>query len=165
MDEIPAHLRERLVSLGIGFQAHSHAPLFTVDQSRELRGSIPGGHTKNLFLKDKKGGLYLLTALEETSVNLKVLHQHIGARSRLSFGSSELLQEKLGVLPGAVTPLAALNDQEGAVSVYLDHALMEYDKINCHPLINTMTLSMAPADLLKFLKSTGHVPNILEIPG
>ena len=110
-----------------------HPPLFTVEQSRSLRGTIPGGHTKNLFLKDKKGALYLVTALEDAAIELKSLHRRLGAHGRFSFGPAELMRETLGVEPGAVTPFAAINDRAGRVTVVLDAALMAHDTINAHP--------------------------------
>ena len=110
MPATPADLFAFLDRLGIAHRTVSHPPLFTVEQSRALRGAIPGGHTKNLFLKDKKGALFLVVALEDAAIDLKVLHRHLGASGRFSFGSAELLRETLGVEPGAVTPFCAIND-------------------------------------------------------
>jgi Ala-tRNA(Pro) deacylase len=141
----------------------THPPLFTVGESQTLRGTIPGGHTKNLFLKDKKGALFLVTAPEDALIELKSLHRLLGASGRFSFGAAELMRETLGIEPGAVTPLAAINDTDRRVSVVLDAALMRHDIINCHPLTNTMTTSIARADLLKFLEATGHPPRIVGI--
>jgi Ala-tRNA(Pro) deacylase len=160
---VPADLFAFLDRLGIAHASVAHPPLFTVEQSRTLRGSIPGGHTKNLFLKDKKGALFLVTALEDATIELRSLHRLLGAAGRLSFGSSELLRATLGVEPGAVTPFAAMNDREGRVNVVLDAALMRRDIINCHPLVNTLTTSIARADLLRFLEATGHRPRILAM--
>ena len=126
-----------------------------------LRGTIPGGHTKNLFLKDKKDALFLVTALEDAAIELKSLHRRLGATGRFSFGSAELMLETLGVEPGAVTPFGAINDTAGRVTVVLDAALMEHAIINAHPLVNTMTTSIARDDLVKFLEATGHAPRIV----
>jgi Ala-tRNA(Pro) deacylase len=143
----------------------SHPPLFTVEQSRSLRGTIPGGHTKNLFLKDKKGELFLVTALEDAVIELKSLHRRLGATGRFSFGSSNLMLETLGVIPGAVTPFGAINDTAGRVTVVLDATLMEHAIVNAHPLVNTMTTSIRRDDLVKFLESTGHPPRIMGVTG
>jgi Ala-tRNA(Pro) deacylase len=154
-----------LERLGIMFMSVSHPPLFTVEQSRGLRGTIPGAHTKNLFLKDKKGALYLVTALEDAAIELKSLHRVLGASGRFSFGSAELMRETLGVEPGSVTPFGAINDTAGRVTVVLDRALMAHDIINAHPLVNTMTTSIGRDDLVKFLISTGHPPRIEPVAG
>src|SRR5436309_10714957 len=105
----PADLFAALDRLGIPYATVTHPPLFTVEQSQSLRGKIPGAHTKNLFLKDKKGALFLVSALEDAAIELKSLHRALGAGGRFSFGSAELMRETLGIEPGAVTPLAAMN--------------------------------------------------------
>jgi len=156
----PDDLFAFLGQLGIAHPTVHHPPLFTVEESRTLRGQIPGGHTKNLFLKDKKGSLFLVTALEDAVIELKSLHRRLGASGRFSFGSPEQLRAVLGVEPGAVTPLAAMNDAALQVTVVLDQALMAHAVINCHPLRNTMTTSLAREDLVRFLAATGHPPRI-----
>ncbi len=159
----PEQLFDALDTLGIVHPTIKPPPLFTVDQSRALRGQIPGGHTKNLFLRDKKDALYLVVAEENAEIALKGLHRRLGASGRFSFGSTDLLREVLGVGPGAVTPFGVINDSEGRVTVVLDAALMEHKTINCHPLVNTMTTSISRDDLVKFLDSTGHTPRIERI--
>ena len=154
-----------LDALGIAHKTVKHPPLFTVEQSRVLRGQIPGGHTKNLFLRDKKYELYLVVALEDADIELKGLHRRLGASGRFSFGSSNLLREVLGVEPGAVTPFGAINDTQGRVTIVLDTPMMEHETLNYHPLVNTMTTSIKRGDLLKFLRSTGHVPRIEWVSG
>src|SRR5437763_3683079 len=121
----PDDLLAFVASLEIATETVKHPPLFTVEQSRSLRGQIPGGHTKNLFLRDKKYAIYLVVTLEDADIDLKGLHRRLGANGRFSFGSSDLLREVLGVEPGAVTPFGAINDAEGRVSVILDAAMME----------------------------------------
>ena len=143
----------------------SHPAVFRVEESQALRGTIAGGHTKNLFLKDKKDALYLVVALEDAVIELKSLHRRLGASGRFSFGSADLLRQTLGVEPGAVTPFAALNDTAGRVSVVLDAAMMEHATLNYHPLRNTMTTSIARQDLVRFLEATGHPPRILALQG
>ncbi|MCJ8144361.1 prolyl-tRNA synthetase associated domain-containing protein [Ancylobacter sp. A5.8] len=157
-------LLARLEALGIATRTVEHPPLFTVEDSQALRGDIPGGHTKNLFLKDKKGNLFLVVVEEEAKVDLKSLHQPLGAASRLSFGSAELLEEVLGVKPGAVTAFGPVNDRQGRVTVVLDAGLMAHETVNCHPLVNTATTTIASADLIRFLRDTGHEPLILAVP-
>ena len=163
MPATPHDLFAFLDKLGIAHKTVTHPPLFTVEQSRALRGKIAGGHTKNLFLKDKKGMLVLLCALEDAVIELKSLHRALGANGRFSFGSAELLGATLGVEPGAVTPLAAMNDRALRVNVILEATLMECEIINCHPLVNTMTTSIAAADLVKFLDATGHPPRVVSL--
>ncbi|MBB5753641.1 prolyl-tRNA synthetase associated domain-containing protein [Prosthecomicrobium pneumaticum] len=154
-----------LAELGIATVTAEHAPLHTVEQSRALRGTIAGGHSKNLFLKDKKGRLFLVVCDEEAALDLKRLHETIGASGRLSFGSAELLEAVLGVKPGSVTPFAAVNDREGRVTVVLDSGLLEKGPVNFHPLENTATTTIAAGDLLAFLRSTGHTPLVVPLSG
>ena len=163
MPATPDELFAALDRLGIAHPTVSHPPLFTVEQSQSLRGSIAGGHTKNLFLRDKKGALFLVTALEDAAIELKSLHRRLGATGRFSFGSADLMMNTLGVAPGAVTPFAALNDTGNRVTVVLDAAMMRHARLNFHPLINTMTTSIEGDDLLKFLQATGHRPRIVAL--
>ena len=155
-----ADLLSRLKSLGIDVNTVEHPPVFTVEESRSLRGKIPGAHTKNLFLKCKKGTLWLIVALENAQINLKVLHKRLGSRP-LSFGRAELLQEVLGVPPGSVTPFSLINDTHQRVSVVLDADMMRHEILNFHPLVNTATTSIARDGLLVFIRDCGHEPKIL----
>lgn len=120
---------------GIGTQTVEHPPLFTVEESRRLRGEISGAHTKNLFLKSKKDELFLITALESTQIAMQHLHKRLGC-ARLSFGKPELLYEALGVRPGSVSPFALMNDSANRVSFILDEALLAFETLNFHPLEN-----------------------------
>ena len=158
----PQSLLAYLDALGIKHSTVSHPPLFTVEESKALRGKLPGAHVKNLFLRDKKEKMWLLTVLEERRIDLKKLADGLGA-NRLSFGSPERLMRYLGILPGAVTALAAINDRDGAVQVVLDQAIFEHELVNCHPLVNTETTALACADLLRFLRGTGHEPKLLDL--
>ncbi|HMO30909.1 prolyl-tRNA synthetase associated domain-containing protein [Enterovirga sp.] len=160
----PADLLARLASLGIAHETHGHRAVFTVAESAPVKAAIPGAHTKNLFLKDKKGALFLVTAKDDTRIDLKRLHETLGASGRLSFGSGELLVEVLGVEPGSVTPFGAVNDEPARVRVILDRRLMGFERVNVHPLVNTMTTGLSPADLVAFLRATGHEPAILALP-
>jgi Ala-tRNA(Pro) deacylase len=160
MSTTPADLFAFLDDLGIVHPTVTHAPLFTVEQSRVLRGQIAGGHTKNLFLRDRRGALYLVTALEDAAIDLKSLHRQLGAGGRFSFGAADLMRDTLGVEPGSVTPFGALNDRDRRVTVVLDTAMMAHATLNFHPLVNTMTTSIGREDLVRFLAATGHVPRI-----
>ena len=160
MPTSPDDLFAYLAGLGIAHSTVTHPPLFTVEQSQALRGTIPGGHTKNLFLKDKKDAVFLVVAPEDARIDLKSLHRRLGASGRFSFGSADLMRELLGVEPGAVTAFGVINDTERRISVVIDAGLMENATINCHPLVNTMTTSIARDDLVKFLVATGHEPRI-----
>ena len=163
MPKTPEDLFKHLETIGVETSTISHPPLFTVEESKELRGEIPGGHTKNLFLKDKKGRLFLVVALEHTEIELKRLHTIIGASGRLSFGKADLLMEKLGVIPGSVTPFGVINDRDRDVTVVLDARMMEFDVLNYHPLVNTQTTTIGRDDLVAFLKSCDHEPQILDV--
>jgi len=159
----PAELFAFLASLGIETTNVEHPPLFTVTDSQTLRGEIPGGHTKNLFLKDRKGRLFLVVALEDAAIDLKRLHERVGASGRFSFGSAALLRATLGIEPGSVTAFAAINDKDGAVTIVLDTDMLAFERLNCHPLVNTMTTGIAREDLIAFLRATGHEPLILAV--
>ena len=163
MPATPEDLFEKLDALGITYETHHHAPVFTVEEAQEHTGDISGGHCKNLFLKDKTGDLYLVVCLQETAVDLKAFRKLVGAKN-LSFGKPELLYETLGVEPGSVTPFSLINDTERQVSVVLEKRMMDYEFLNYHPLRNTMTTQLAARDLEKFLRHCGHEVRLLELP-
>jgi Ala-tRNA(Pro) deacylase len=160
----PQALLNRLTSLGIKADTVEHEPVFTVAESRPIKARIPGAHSKNLFVKDKKGRFFLITAKDDTPIDLKRTHEAIGASGRLSFGTADQLRALLGVEPGSVTPFAVANDIEGAVTMILDANLMEHERVNFHPLVNSMTTGVSRHDLVKFLEATGHKPRILRLP-
>ncbi len=143
--------------LGLGHTTHRHRPVFTVEESRDLKAEMPGGHTKNLFLKDKKGRLFLLSAIADTQIDLNAVSKLVGA-ARFSFGNADLLMRHLGVTPGAVTVFGLINDAERQVTLLLDEALFAHDPVNFHPLRNDATTALRPADMLKFVRATGHEP-------
>lgn len=163
MDEAASNLFRFLEELGIETTTVTHPPLYTVEQSQALRGQISGAHTKNLFLRDRKDAHFLVTVEERAEIDLKRIHTLIGASGRVSFGKPEMLMEYLGVVPGAVTAFGLLNDRQGKVRFVLDAALAEADTVNAHPLTNEATTSIASADLLRFVKATGHETLILNI--
>jgi Ala-tRNA(Pro) deacylase len=151
-----------LDELGIATTTLDHPAVFTVEESESLERAIPGGHTKNLFLKDAKGALFLVVAGSRTPVDLKALARRLGA-ARFSFGRADLLHETLGVTPGSVTAFALANDRQRRVKAVLDQALLQHEIINCHPLENTATTSIRREDLETFLRATGHEPAIVDL--
>jgi len=165
MPATPDDLLAFLSHLGIEHATVEHPALHTVEESRAARGDIPGGHSKNLFVKDKKSRLFLLTLGEETPVDLKRVHEKIGASGRVSFGSADLLEEVWGVRPGAVTPFGAINDKGARVTVVLDAELMSHARVNFHPLVNTRTTGLSPKGLMTFLRATGHEPLVIALRG
>ena len=158
----PADLFERLDALNISYKTISHPPLFTVDDSKALRGSLDGGHAKNLFLKNKKGRMWLLVAEESAPINLKAFAKMIGA-GNLSFGKPELLMEVLGVIPGAVTPFALINAEPGSITPLFDQDLLAENPLNFHPLDNTMTTTIAKKDLLCFVEALRHSYEVVDL--
>jgi Ala-tRNA(Pro) deacylase len=165
MPATPDELFAFLDGLGVRHATIHHPPVFTVEEAKRLRGKISGGHTKNLFLKDKKDTLFLVVALESAVIDLKSLHRLLGASGRFSFGSADLMREVLGVEPGSVTPFGAINDKAQRLTIVLDAAMMEHDTLNYHPLLNSMTTSIARDDLIRFLRATGHEPRVVGVAG
>ena len=163
MPATPDDLFRRLDDLGIIHETHWHAPVFTVEESQALRGSLPGGHSKNLFLKNKKGDLWLVTAAEDAAVDLKALTKTLEA-GRLSFGKPDLLVEVLGVEPGAVTPFGLINDTGCRVTFVLDGRLGTMDPLNFHPLVNNATTAVSAADFHRFVEATGHTLVPVDFP-
>ena len=158
----PEALLGRLAALGIAQTTIRHPPVFTVAEAKRLRGEIAGGHVKNLFLRNKKGRMWLLVCLEDQPVDLKALGRSLGV-GPFSFASHDRLRRTLGIEPGSVTPLAAINDRAGAVQILLDRAMLAVSPLNFHPLVNTMTTTLAPADLLAFLEAENHPPHIVDL--
>jgi Ala-tRNA(Pro) deacylase len=163
MPATPQDLFAALDALGIAHETVEHPAVFTVEESKRLRGVLPGAHVKNLFLKDKKSRLFLVSAMEDTRIDLKTIHEVIEASGRVSFGSADSLREVLGVEPGSVTPFAVINDTALRVTVILDIRLMDHERINVHPLVNTMTTGVSREALLAFLASTGHAAKTLAV--
>ncbi len=153
----PQDLFARFDALGIAYKTTSHRPIFTVEEGAELKAQLPGGHSKNLFLKDKKGALYLLCARGETAIDLNAVSKLVGA-GRFSFGSADLLMTHLGVTPGAVTIFALINDSDRQVTLLLDEDLLAADPVNFHPLRNDATTALSPRDLLRFIAALGRAP-------
>jgi Ala-tRNA(Pro) deacylase len=162
MPATPDDLFARFAALGIAERTYDHPAVFTVEEAKALRGKLPGGHCKSLFLKDRKGGLWLAVMLEERRIDLKALADRLGA-PRFSFGSAELLYEVLGITPGSVTPFAVINDAASRVTVVLDAEMLDCELLNYHPLTNEATTAIAPSDLLRFLADCDHDPRTLHL--
>lgn len=161
MPTTPQQLLADLQARGIETRTIAHQPVYTVDESQALRGSLPGGHAKSLFLRNKKKQFWLVVAKEDRPVDLKALGRLLGGR--LSFGDSDKLWAVLGVRPGAVTPFAVINDTAQRVTVILDQDLMAEEPLNFHPLDNSMTTAIGRDDLVRFLRETGHTPDIRNL--
>jgi Ala-tRNA(Pro) deacylase len=151
-----------LEELGIESRTTKHPPVFTVDEAKALRGELSGCHTKNLFLRNKNGVMWLVVCPEDREVDLKDLGERLGA-GRLSFGSADRLMKYLGVIPGAVTPFAIINDKGGHVSVVLDQRLRAVETLNFHPLDNAMTTNIGADDFVRFLRAGDHAPRFIEL--
>jgi len=154
-------LFDYLDKLDISHTTYEHAPIFTVEEGTDIKAKMPGGHTKNLFLKDKAGRFFLICALGKTSIRINRLHPILGCK-RLSFGKPEPLLEYLGVTPGSVTLFSVLNDSDANVTLIIDTALMNHDIVNFHPLLNDATTAISSADMIAFAKATGHDPILLD---
>jgi Ala-tRNA(Pro) deacylase len=156
-----AALFARLNSLGIAHHTEEHRAVFTVDEGADVKARLPGGHTKNLFLKDKAGAYVLISALGSTEIRLNQLHKRIGTK-RLSFGKPDALKALLDVVPGSVTVFSVLNDTEGQVRLILDKALFLHDSVWFHPLRNTASTRVRSADLLRFADGVGHPATLID---
>lgn len=152
-----------LQALDIPYDVVEHPAVFTVEESQAVDGDIPGAHTKNLFLKDAGGRFWLVTVPAALRADLKALPAVMGAK-RVSFGKGEDMERLIGVTPGSVTPLGAIADAAGAVTIVLDAALAAADRVNCHPLRNTATIGLSGADLVRALTHWGHPPVIVDVP-
>jgi len=161
----PQQLLQMLDENGYDTTTIEHQAVFSVDESRDLTLKLEGGHTKNLFVKDKKDNYFLLVIEQSARINLNQVHRLIGAKSRLSFGKPDKLMEYLGVTPGSVTAFGVVNDRHQNVKLIIDKPLLTHAKINCHPLINTMTTTISREDLLKFMELSDHKPEIIQLSG
>ncbi|UCG86399.1 MAG: prolyl-tRNA synthetase associated domain-containing protein [Gemmatimonadota bacterium] len=159
---VPEHLFHRLRELGIEAPPVHHPPVFTVEEAKRLRGKIEGCHTKSLFLRNKKGNMWLVICTEDQQVDLKQLGNLLGA-GRLSFCSADRLMKYLGLIPGAVSPFGVVNDKGGVVRVVLDRRMLEREPLNFHPLDNSMTSSISRDDLIRFLEAENHSPKVVSL--
>lgn len=161
----PLHDRDSLLAWiaahDIAQTTHDHPAVFRVEEGLDLKADMPGAHTKNLFLKDKKGRLWLISAAQDTVIDLKRAHTAMGS-DRLSFGNETLMYETLGVRPGSVTALGLINDVEGRVTFVLDRRLHEAGIVNFHPLTNTATTALDQAGFRRFLALVGREPLVVD---
>ncbi len=156
-----AELYALFCAQGIAWTHHMHPPLHTVEESRGLRGDLPGVHVKNMFLKDKKDRLWLVTCLEHRQIRIRDLEKEIGAQ-KCSFGRPDVLWDALGLRPGAVSPFGLINDPDHRVTAVLDRQMLDYDPINAHPLHNEATTGISTADFRRFFAITGHMPVLVD---
>ena len=161
MPASPDDLFAYLDQLGLQHETRWHEATFTVEEGRELKETMPGGHTKNLFMKDKDGVIVLISAHADSELKLNQLHKLIGTR-RLSFASGELMEELLGVTPGSVTGFALMNDKEQRVRFIVDAALMAFETLNFHPLVNIGTTAISRNDFRRFVEATGHDLTVVD---
>lgn len=158
----PQELMKKMADLGIEYTLYEHDAVFTVAESDSIKGDVPGHHTRNMFLRTKKKQNFLVTLSDETPIDLKKLGDMLEVKN-FSFGSPDRLMEILGVLPGSVTPLSVINADPSDITIVLEKKMMEADLVAYHPLINTMTVTMTPQELLLFMESLGHKPMILDL--
>ncbi len=157
-------LFEFLDGLGIEHRTVEHKPIFTVEEGREFKVSMPGGHSKNLFLKDKKDRLFLAVAHCDTAVDIVGYGRTAGSKGRLSFGKPDLMTATMGVIPGAVTPFALVNQTARAITeIAVDEALLRWPTVWFHPLENNASTAVSPEGLLKFIRACGFEPRIINL--
>jgi Ala-tRNA(Pro) deacylase len=159
---LPQELFAKFDELGINYTLHEHEAVYTVEESSRLDADIPGTHCRNLFLRDKKKRMYLVIAPNERGIDLKKLQAVLDC-GRLSFGSADRLWQHLGVYPGAVCPFALINDRDLQVQPVLDKGMMAAERVNYHPLDNSMTVGVSPDDLRRFIDFCGHQPQIINL--
>ncbi len=147
--------------LGIPHETNEHEAIFTVEEGKDIKTSMLGGHTKNLFLKDKAGMFVLISAISTTPIRLNQLHKTLGMK-RLSFGKEDALFDLLGVRPGSVTLFSVLNDKDHKVRLVLDRALFNHERVWFHPLRNTASTAIYSSDIITFAKTTGHEPTLID---
>lgn len=158
----PDKLLNILNELNISYDLHHHEAVYTVAESEKVDAQIPGTHCRNLFLRDRKKKNYLVVLPVDVDVDLKTLPDILDSH-RLSFGSNDRLWEYLGVRSGSVCPFCIVNDTDNQVKIFLEKTMMEQEIVNYHPMLNTMTVSLKPSDLLKFIETTGHEAHIVDL--
>ena len=163
MSKTQEELLNLLTEIGIEYTNHEHPAVYTVEEAAKYHEGIEGAHSKNLFFKDRKKNLFLVVTLDDKPIQIKDVGNKIGAKG-MSFGKPELLMDVLGMIPGAVTPFAAINISDGQeVKIVLDEEMMEKDLLNFHPLVNTATTTIKSQDLVKFLEHIGQAPEIIRL--
>jgi Ala-tRNA(Pro) deacylase len=162
MAQARERLFERFTSLGSASPTVPYPSHSTVEEGKALRGTMAGTFTKNLLLKDKKDRVFLFSIHEDRALDLKTLHTRIGANGRLGFASGERMMDLLGVMPGALTPLGLINDEENKVTAVIEASLLDTEQVNFHPLINTQSTGLKPDDLIAFIRSCGREPMLID---
>lgn len=153
-----------LEALGVEMHTLVHHALYTVEEAKQVAYDLPGAHTKNLFLRNKKGRMFLVVLDQDRQLDLKVLRAQLAAPGgQLAFASSDRMGRFLGVVPGSVTPLAAINDHSGAVTIVIDQSLLREKWIWLHPCRNTHSTRIRTEDLLKVLEKWQHAPVLLDM--
>lgn len=155
-------LYDLLQENGIEFKIFDHKPLYTVEDSKNLRGKIEGAHSKNLFLRDQKKNFFLLSLLEDTQIDLKKIIQPLNSK-KLSFAQPNYLKELMNIEPGSVSPFGLLNDIEKKINFFLDQKFLEYEYVNFHPLTNTATVQIKPKELCNFISSNHKAVNFIDV--
>jgi Ala-tRNA(Pro) deacylase len=158
----PEDLLGWLNEAGVESTTISHPAVFTVEEARKYREGMSGAFTKNLFVRDKKGVMWLIVAIESQKVDLRAVAESLGHK-RFSFGSPQRLMHYLGVIPGSVTPFGVFNDRGGHVRIALDEGLNAFDVWNFHPLINSMTTTLRAEDMLQFFERVDHPPTWVSL--
>jgi Ala-tRNA(Pro) deacylase len=156
-----ARLTAWLAENGVDHVTHDHPAVFRVEEGLDLKADLPGAHTKNLFLKDHKGRLWLISARQDTVIDLKRAAAAMGS-GRLSFGNETLMWETLGVRPGSVTALGLINDIDHRVTFVLDRRLWDADIVNVHPLTNTATTALDQAAFRRVLELLGREAAVVD---
>ncbi len=149
--------------LGIEHSTVEHPPFFTVDEGRPWHDKIPGLHCKNLFIKDRKGGIWLVVLPADKRADLARLEKLLSA-PRFSFARPEILQEVMELTPGSVTPFGLINDTQRRITVVLDEEMLDSERVNFHPLHNAASTTLKSADLVRFVRALGYQPTILRVP-
>lgn len=158
----PKTLLQLMDELNLKYRVYDHDPIFTVEEGLHLKDNIPGTHCRNLFLRDKKKKMFLVVAANETEIDLKKLPDLIDS-GRLSFGSGDRLWENLGIRQGSVNPFCIVNDTDNNIRIILDAHMMAQPLVNYHPMDNAQTIGLSPDDLVTFIKSTNHEPEIVDL--
>lgn len=167
MEEARAKLEQTLTKLSITVETVEHPEVFTVDAMQPFLAHCKGLITKNLFLKGKKKkDLWLISVGHDKEINLNDLAKQLSVSGGFRFADETVLEEKLCVKRGCVTPMAVLNDTQGCVTLALDNditQLAEGERVYCHPMVNTATIGMGNTDLQKFLEYANHTPKFIDV--
>ena len=163
MPATPTDLFALFDRLGIEHSTIEHPPFFTVEEGRPWHDRIPGLHGKNLFIKDRKGGIWLVVMPADKRADLGRLEKAVGA-PRFSFARPDVLHEVLALTPGSVTPFGLINDTQRRVTVVIDQETLDSQWVNFHPLHNAASTTLRSSDLLRFIRTLGYEPIVVHLP-